>query len=119
MADKPTQAVRWEVGQQDGKCFVRFTTAGANPLTIPMEPQAASEMGEMMARAAHMAVFGKPLKGDIGYLKDQVKSRVTDRLRQMMVTRLTVMLNSLREDKTRSNRKLATELVDVVLNKVA
>lgn len=113
------QAVRWEVGAAAGQTWIRFTTAGAPPLTIPMDPQAAFEMGENLARAAHAAKFGVPAQSDNGYLHEQMRAKVTEEMRMFLIQRLSVMLNSTRHNKRFSNGKLATELVDTILTKVA
>lgn len=121
MADpeKKAQPVTWEVGAERGQAWIRFYTQGANPLTIPIEPQAAFDMGENLARAAHFAKHGRANQADAGYLLEQAKNKATEQMRQMLTQRLNVMLNSLREDKTWSNRRLAQELIDVVFAKVA
>ena len=120
MADeKPTQAVRLEVGHENGKAWIRLSTAGVNPITIPMEPQAAFEGAEQLARAAHMARFGKPPQSDRSYLAEQIKSRCTDQIRHWMINRVTHMLRTLRTSPAYSDRKLAETLVDTVMTKVA
>ena len=119
MADEmQAQAVKWEVGTEAGQVWIRFTTPGVNPLTITVDPQAAFEQGEMLARAAHQARFGKAPVSDQAYLQEQIRNRVTEDLRKFMVTRVSVMLNSLRTNKHYSNPKLAAELVDTILTKL-
>ena len=121
MADQKTDVqVSFDVGSRLGECWIRFTAPGVSPITIPMEPQAAFEMGEKLARAAHTAKFGKaPEEADGAYLMSQVKSRVTEDLRKMLIQRISVMFNSTRFDKAWSNPKLAAEVVDNILTKTA
>lgn len=116
---KPVQAVRLEIGREGDQVWLQLSTNGANPIKIPIDAQAAFEAAEKLARAAHIARFGEPLKSDMSYLADQIKRRVTEEFRMFLVQRISVMLNSLREDKSWSNGKLAGELVDTVLTKVA
>ena len=84
-----------------------------------MEPQAALEGAEQLARAAHMARFGKPTQSDRGYLAEQIRSRCTDQIRDWMVNRVTHMLKTLRTSPAYPDRKLAETLVDTVMTKVA
>lgn len=121
MADQPqkVQAVTWEVGAEGGQAWIRFYTAGANPLTIPIEPQAAFEMGENLARAAHFARHGKANETDSKYLLEQARNKATAQMHTFLINRITVMFNSMREDKKWSNHALATEVIDQVFNKVA
>ena len=116
---KPVQGVRLEVGAEDGKAFIRLSTAGVQPITIPMDPQAAFEGAEQLARAAHTAKFGKPPQSDVSYLAEQIKSRITDQLRDWMVTRVTLMLKTIRTDPGYTDRTLAETLVDTILTKAA
>lgn len=113
------QAVNVSVTDRDGQVVLMLTTDSASPLPIVVDPQAAFDLGEQMARAAHTARFGSAPASDHLYLQEQIRSRVTEQLRGFMIRRLELMLNSLREDKTWSNRRLATELLDTVLTKVA
>lgn len=117
--DRPSQAVRWEVGATLGQTWIRFYTDGVPPITIPMDPQAAFEMGEKLARAAHVARFGKAPQSDGSYLHDQIRQRVTEDLRKMLIQRCAVMMNSIRNSPLYSNDRLAAEVVDTVLTKVA
>lgn len=116
---KKIQAVRFEVGHDNGAAFIRLSTPGVPPITIPMDPQAAFDGAEQLARAAHMARFGKPAQSDRGYLAEQIKSRCTDQIRDWMVNRVTHMLRTLRTSPAYSDRKLAETLVDTVMTKVA
>lgn len=115
---KPIQGVKVDIGAEKGKAWMTLSTQGVPPVTIALDPQAAFEMGESLARAAHTARFGKQPKSDASYLHAQIKSKVTEELRNFLARRIEVMLHSLREDKTWSHAKLAGELVDTVLTKV-
>ena len=120
MADqRTTQGVRWEVGARKGEAWIKLSTPDVPPIEIGIEPQAAFEMGEGLARVAHHAKFGKPPQSDRSYLQEQIKSRVTDQLREWMVNRVTHMLKTLRTDPAYKDRKLAETLVDTILTKVA
>lgn len=118
-AEKKVQAVTWEVGAEKGQAWIRFYTQGANALTIPIEPQAAFDMGESLARAAHFARHGKANESDSKYLLEQARNKATAKMHTFLINRFTVMLNSMRDDKKWSNHALATELVDIAFNKVA
>lgn len=101
-----------------GACVVvTLDAAGMPSLPVTLEPQAACEFAEKVARAAHVARYGKPLQSDMGYLQQEIKSKVTDQLRDFLVTRVTHMLRNLRHNAGWSDPKLAAELVDVVLSK--
>ena len=117
--EKKVQAVRFEVGHQDGHAWIRLSTPGVPPITIPMEAQAAFEGAEQLARAAHTARFGKPPQNDRSYLAEQIRSRCTDQIRDWMVNRVTHMLRTLRTNAAYPDRKLAETLVDTVMTKVA
>lgn len=120
MADQPAvQGVTWTVQDRKGAVIMRLATEGAQPIEITVEPQAAFEIGEQLARAAHTARFGEPLQSDMSYLQDQIRERVTEDYRMFLVRRISVMLNSLRDNPGWSNGRLAAELVDTILTKVA
>lgn len=119
MADLPQQAVNMEVTAERGRVTLHLATAGAPTMPISVDPQAAFELGEQLARAAHQARFGEPLKSDQSYLLEQIQKRVSEDMRTFLAQRLAVMLTSLRENKAWSNDRLALELVDTILTKVA
>lgn len=66
----------------------------------------------LLADLAFEAETGLKPAGDV------VKSELIERHRTKLVDRLTVMLNSMRERKTTSNRGLAKQLVDTMLSEV-
>lgn len=103
-----TLAVRAEGGQ--------VLLVFPNPVVwCQLEPQVAYQAGEAIARAAHEARFGEAPK-DGHYIAGQVRARVTEDLRERMVTRVGVMLNSI------GNRPPATQarmIVDTILAEVA
>lgn len=118
--EKQPQAVHLEILNGGNKVVIQLTTAGVPPVQIPMDPQAAFEGGEAMARMAHAVRFPhETLKKDQSYLADQIRARTTEQYRNFLVKRVELMFNSLREDKKWSNQKLAEEVVDVVVTKFA
>lgn len=111
--------VAMNVAISGGNVLLLLTAEGLTDIPITVTPQAAFELGEQMGRAAHEARFGQKVPSDMGYLHQQVRERCTEDMRKLLSQRVNVMLNSLREDKKWSNEKLARELVDVVLTRVA
>lgn len=116
-------AARMEVGDLDGNVVLTISSAVANtPIPFVVPPNVAAELAENIARAAFIAHHGHAKTitgGDMNYLLTQYQSKVTEQMRIFLARRLEIMLNSLRENKTWSNEKLAAELVDTVLTKVA
>lgn len=119
MADHTPQAVRFTIVDGGDKVILRLSTVGVPDINIPMDPQAAFEGAEVMARLAHKVRFGTEIKSDRSYIADQVRARVTEEYRHFLVNRIKLMLNSMREDKKWTNQKLAEELVDTVVSKFA
>jgi len=118
MATDPIHKVTMTVWSAPGTCGVVLSTPGVPDMRIPMDAQVAFETGEKLARAAHMARFGEPAQTDQAYLADQIKRRTGEQHRRFLINRATVMLTSMREDKTISHAKLAKEIVEQLLNKV-
>lgn len=104
-----------EVGSERHVCL-RFH----QPLQeIVFAPQNAFEIAEGMARAAHMARFGTlPKSSDVGYLASQIKARVTQEIRNQLVTKTAFDIRSMLEQNKDPNR-IAQEVVDNLLARVA
>lgn len=103
-----------------GKNVVLTLSApGVGSVPIALDPQAAAELAELLARNAFEAYHGRPARTDMSHLEAQTKNKVTDHMRGMLVRRFEIILNSTRNDGAWPNLKLANELVDIVLNKVA
>lgn len=81
-----------------------------------LDPQTAFEAGEQIARAAHEARFGTPPQSDGSYIAQQVKARITEDLRDRMVARVALMLNSIGR---KSHGEQAMMIVDTILAEVA
>lgn len=113
------QSVRTEVTVFGKNVVLSLSTAGVGTVPITLDPQAASQMAEHLARAAFEAFHGNPARTDISHVHAQVQAKVTAQMESLLRKRLEVMLNSLREDRTKSNAWLATELLHTVLTKVA
>lgn len=80
-----------------------------------LDPQVAYQAGEAIARAAHEARFGEAPK-DEHYIASQVRARVTEDLRDRMVTRVGVMLNSITRKPPAEQARM---IVDTILAEVA
>lgn len=80
---------------------------------IFFEPQAAFNLAENMARAAHNARFpGEKLPSDFSYLAQQIKQRLTDEMRDRLVVRVRTMLPSVLESKDLNY--VARQVVDTI-----
>lgn len=97
------------IGVENGRAVLRFP----NPLTFAaFDPENARRVAEALGRAAYEARYGKPPPDGASVLAGEVRSRVTAELRDRMVTRVALMLGSLRENHAVTNGRLAMELVD-------
>ena len=84
---------------------------------IDFEPQNAFEVAEGLARTAHKARFGENAPDDTGYLAQQIKSRLTEQMRDKMVQRVAIMLTSMiRQEK--SHGYMALQIVDSIFAEV-
>jgi hypothetical protein len=85
--------------------------------SISFDPQRAFEFGEQMARTAHKARFGEEVENDGKYLSRQIRQRMTEDLRDKMITRVRVMLPSLLDSKNLDYT--ARSIVDTIFSEVA
>ena len=84
---------------------------------IDFDPQNAFEIAEGLARTAHKARFGENAPDDTSYLAQQIKSRLTEQMRDKMVQRVAIMLTSMiRQEK--SHGYMALQIVDTVFAEV-
>lgn len=113
------QNVTVDVVVELGRVGLHLRSAGVGTIPISVDAQAAFDLGEKLARAAHEARFGVPLQSDESYLREQINRRTTEDYRRMLVRKLEIMLNSTRADGAKwSNERLAAEIVDIVLSRV-
>jgi hypothetical protein len=103
------------IGVEKGRAVMRFPEP---KVWIAFDGQNAQQVAEALARAAYEAHYGRPPPDDRSFIAGQVKARVTGQIRDQMVTRINLILHSLREKKTVSNGMLAMELVDRILSDV-
>lgn len=84
---------------------------------VTFEPQNAFELAEHMARAAYEARSGKKpsLRENERYLAKEIRARVKEDLYERMVTRATLTLRGLYENK-QPIETIARELVQTVLS---
>lgn len=84
---------------------------------IDFDPQNAFDIAEALARTAHKARFGEDPPDDKSYLAQQIKSRLTEQMRDKMVARVALMLTSMiRKDKTHGY--MALQIVDSIFAEV-
>lgn len=78
-------------------------------------PEKAFEFAEHIARSAHRAKFpGESLREDYSYLTQQVKQRLTEKMRDRLMIRVRTMLPSLLESK--SLDFIARQVVDTIFS---
>lgn len=106
------QSVSVVIADERGVVTMTLRSTGVGDVPITLDPQAASELSEKLALAAHNAQSGSKL-----VLLPETPAHMADRKRPMLVRRLEVMLNSLRYGQW-SNKRLAEEMVDTVMTKV-
>jgi len=103
------------IGIHNGKVVIHWH----QPTTqISFDPQNAFEFGEQMARTAHKARFGEDAPSDGSYLAQQVRQRLTEDLRDRMVTRVVHIIRSQQERK-KSPADVARSVVDVIFAEVS
>lgn len=94
---------------ENGKVIQKFQHAVEY---VEYEPENLLTICEALCAAAFEARDGiKPVGNTL-------KAELVERHRMTLTTRIAVMLNSLREDKTKSNGALAKTLVDTCLSEV-
>ena len=102
------------IGVVEGKVVAKWN----EPTTqIVFDAQNAFQIGEALARAAHEARFGEKVPSDMSYLQQQIKARVTEELRDKLVTRVAHIIRSTQERK-RTPGFVAMSAVDAVLREV-
>lgn len=115
MSDKPldaTENVEVAMKVMNGKVLMTWPVPRAH---IFFEPQAAFDLAEHMARAAHRAKFpGEQMPEDFSYLAQQIKQRLTDAMRDRLVIRLRTALPSLLVSKDLNY--VAQQMVDTIFS---
>lgn len=107
-------SVEMILGNEAGRVVLRFK----EPMNfVAFDPQNAFRIGEAIAREAHRVKFGEGPPSDGSYIASQVKARITEELRDRLVTRVAVMLPSLLLA-NKSHGYLAMTIVDTVLAEV-
>lgn len=100
------------VGDERGKVFVRYP----QPVeVVVMDPQNAFTIAEAMARAAHKAKFGKEPESDHSYIAQQIRSRITDEIRERKINRCAILLNNMQTN-PKTPGYWAMQIVDSLLN---
>lgn len=109
MSDSAEGKVEMSVYADRGHVVQRF----ARPMQLVVyDPQNCLDVSEAMAAAAFEAREGVKPVGDA------LKAELVERHRIRLTQRVAVMLNSLREDRTKSNGHVAKAVVDAMLREV-
>lgn len=86
---------------------------------ITFDSQNAFVFAEALGRAAHEARFGaKPRDADGQYLANQIRSRLTEDMRDRLTVRLANVITSM-EAEGRSAGQIALQCVEIVFREVA
>lgn len=111
---EPTHNIDVAIGVVDGKVVAKWHQPTT---TIVFEPQAAFQIGEAMARAAHAARFPGDKLDDRSYIAQQVRSRNIEDIRVRVINRVSIMLET-EQFRLWTPGKRAMHLVDAVLREV-
>lgn len=102
------------VSVAENNVILTFRHAADRVEKYTLDAQNAFVVGEALARAAHEARFGDKPPSDQSYIAQQVRARVTEDLRDRLVTRLALMIHSMRTE-NKSDGEIAMQVVDRVL----
>lgn len=118
MAEAPLPGESIDVGIAaiQGKVVLKWE---APTNLIVFDPQNAAQIAEQIAASAFEAFHGRPARNDISHLHAQMRNKVTEQVRVFLIKRVEVMLGSTRYSPRWPNEKLAAEIVDNILTKVA
>lgn len=83
-----------------------------------LDPEMARQAAEAMARAAYRCRYRVDPPDNRSSLASEMRSRITQQIRNDLVTRMTLVLRSLQE-KGRAPHVIAAEMVDQLLSRVA
>lgn len=105
-AQSPVQVA---VRSEGGKVILKFDS---DINYLEMEPENCLLITEAMATAAFEARDGMKPVGPA------LKAEIVERHRMTLTQRVALMLNTLRDDRTKSNGQVARDIVDVMLAEV-
>ena len=108
------QQTKVTVSDSDGKVILQFSKPTTN---LVMDPANALPIAEAMARAAYVARYGKQPPQETTALAAQLRSREHVKMRDQMVSRVAIMLHSLREQ-SKTDGYSAMQIVDTILARV-
>lgn len=104
-----TEAVEMMIGVDKGKVIQRFR----EPMQeVRYDPANMLEICEALSAAAFEARDGMKPVGDT------LKAEIVERHRMTLTQRVSLVLNTIREDRRRSNGQVAKEIVDICLAEV-
>lgn len=108
-----------QVAARDGQIHLLFNEIDQAGQRVPAyTPNFLMSAGDALAFSTLLADLAFEAETSLKPAGDVVKSELMDRHRVKLIDRLTVVMNSIRERKTTSNRNLAKQLVDIMLSEV-
>ena len=103
------------IKDENGKVIIKFH----QPITwCELDPEMARQVAEAMAKAAYRCRYKVDPPDNRSALAGEMRSRITQKIRDDLVTRMTLVLRSL-QDKGRAPHVIASEMVDQLLARVA
>lgn len=115
-----SKAVRSDVTVFGKTVVLTLSSAGVGSVPITLDPQAAGELAETLARNAFEAYHGRPARTDISYLQARIASKLNDHMRGFLLQRVLTMSNSMFVPiGSWTRERVCQEILDTVLTKVA
>lgn len=102
------------VKDENGRVVLKFPKAVS---WCELDPEMARQAAEAMARAAYRCKYRVDPPSHLSALGMEIRARVTQELRNQLVNRMTLIVQSL-QDKGRAPNVIAQELVDQLLARV-
>lgn len=104
-----------EISQRGDKVFMQLRARDSG-VEVEIDPGVAMQIAETLAAAAYTAHHGHKPQNPQKVLAEQVHKRFTAEMRDQMVSRVALMLASLR-DQTKSDGYTAMQIVDTILSR--
>lgn len=111
--------VEMQVAARDGQIHLLFNERNQAGEAVPAyTPNFLLSASDALAMSTLLADLAFEAETSLKPAGDVVKSELMDRHRVKLIDRLSVVLNSMREKKTTSNRGLAKQMVEIMMSEV-